>query len=113
MNIKKPQTVATANWRKTTTFASIFWARIPVAIIWQANKKAHSRVSRSPTFKENPCEKSTDRIPIPIRHKKEETKILMLGRFLLIIHHKNGTITTLDAVMKALLDGVVYCKPTV
>ena len=80
---------------------------------WQANSRAQRSVSKSPSLNEIPVEKLNDKIPIPSRHKKEEIKILRLGRFLLMIHHKNGTITTLDAVMNALLDGVVYCNPTV
>ena len=113
IKVINPKTVATANCKNTTTLASIFCARTPVVIIWQANSSAQSSVSKSPSLNEIPVEKLNDKIPIPSKHKKEEIKILRLGRFLLMIHHKNGTITTLDAVMNALLDGVVYCSPTV
>ena len=112
-NIKNPQAAATTNCKKTITFASIRTAKMPVVTIWQANSRAQPRVSRSPIWKEMPLERFTDKMPMPIRHKKEERIYLVPGFFLLTAHHKNGTITTLAAVMKALLEGVVYCSATV
>ena len=70
---KNPQTAATANCKNTITFASIFSAKMPVVTIWQANKKAQPSVIKSPILKAKPSEKLIDRMPMPSRHRKEET----------------------------------------
>ena len=52
-------------------------------------------------------------MPIPTKQDSEQSTSRRVGRFLRTSHHKNGTMTTLAAVIKAFLEGVVYCRPTV